>query len=53
MKILYSGPITPAGQPSTGGFEAANRKNIDALPNISATKPQSMPLSRSNQNHNF
>lgn len=31
MKILYSGPITPAGQPSTGGFEAANRKNIDAL----------------------
>ncbi len=31
MTILYSGPITPAGQPSTGGFEAANRKNIDAL----------------------
>lgn len=31
MKVIYFGPITPAGQPSTGGFEAANRKNIDAL----------------------
>lgn len=31
MKILYFGPITPEGKPSIGGYEAANRKNIDAL----------------------
>lgn len=31
MKILYFGPITPEGKPSVGGYEAANRKNIDAL----------------------
>lgn len=27
----YFGPITAPGRPSIGGFEAANRKNIDAL----------------------
>lgn len=27
----YFGPITRPGRPSIGGFEAANRKNIDAL----------------------
>ena len=31
MKILYFGPITPKGKPSVGGYEAANRKNIEAL----------------------
>ena len=31
MKIIYCGPITPEGKPSTGGYEAANRKNIIAL----------------------
>lgn len=31
MKILYFGPITPNGEASIGGFEAANRKNIEAL----------------------
>lgn len=31
MKILYFGPITAKGAPSIGGYEAANRKNIDAL----------------------
>lgn len=31
MKIIYWGPITPAGKASTGGYEAANRKNIDEL----------------------
>lgn len=31
MKILYYGPITPKGNASIGGYEAANRKNIDAL----------------------
>lgn len=31
MTILYFGPITPQGQPSIGGYEAANRKNIDKL----------------------
>lgn len=31
MKILYFGPITPKGEASIGGFEAANRKNIEAL----------------------
>lgn len=31
MKILYFGPIAKKGQPSIGGYEAANRKNIDAL----------------------
>lgn len=31
MKILYFGPITSEGKPSIGGYEAANRKNIDAL----------------------
>ena len=31
MKILYFGPITKQGEPATGGFEAANRKNIDEL----------------------
>ncbi|MCD8291803.1 MAG: glycosyltransferase family 4 protein [Prevotella sp.] len=31
MKILYFGPITPKGQPNIGGYEAANRKNIDKL----------------------
>ena len=31
MKILYFGPITPKGEASIGGYEAANRKNIEAL----------------------
>lgn len=31
MKVLYFGPITPKGKPSIGGYEAANRKNIEAL----------------------
>lgn len=31
MKIFYWGPITPKGKPNLGGFEAANRKNIDKL----------------------
>lgn len=31
MKIIYWGPITPEGKPNTGGFESANRKNINAL----------------------
>lgn len=31
MKVLYLGPITPKGKPSIGGYEAANRKNIEAL----------------------
>ena len=31
MKVLYFGPITAKGAPSIGGYEAANRKNIDAL----------------------
>lgn len=31
MKILYYGPITQKGHASIGGYEAANRKNIDAL----------------------
>lgn len=31
MKILYFGPIAPEGRPSLGGFEAANRKNINTL----------------------
>lgn len=31
MKILYWGPITPEGKPNKGGYEAANRKNINAL----------------------
>lgn len=31
MKVIYWGPVTPAGKPSKGGYEAANRKNIDAL----------------------
>lgn len=31
LKILYFGPIAPKGKPSAGGFESANRKNIDAL----------------------
>lgn len=31
IRCHYYGPITPAGRPSIGGYEAANRKNIDAL----------------------
>lgn len=31
MKILYFGPISKKGQASIGGYEAANRKNIDGL----------------------
>lgn len=31
ITVLYFGPITPKGEPSRGGYEAANRKNIDAL----------------------
>lgn len=31
MKILYFGPIAEKGKPATGGYEAANRKNIDEL----------------------
>lgn len=31
MKILYFGPIAEEGKPALGGYEAANRKNIDAL----------------------
>lgn len=31
MKILFFGPIAKQGKPATGGFEAANRKNIDEL----------------------
>lgn len=31
MLVLYYGPITSKGKPNTGGFEAANRKNIDKL----------------------
>ena len=31
MKILYFGPISEKGQASIGGYEAANRKNIDSL----------------------
>ena len=31
MKILYFGPIAKKGKPATGGFESANRKNIDEL----------------------
>ena len=33
MKILYFGPIAEKGKPAIGGYEAANRKNIDALRN--------------------
>ena len=31
MKILYFGPIAEEGKPAVGGYEAANRKNIDEL----------------------
>lgn len=31
MKILYFGPIAENGKPAIGGYEAANRKNIDGL----------------------
>lgn len=31
MKILYFGPIAEKGMPAAGGYEAANRRNIDAL----------------------
>lgn len=31
MKILFYGPIAKSGKPAGGGFEAANRKNIDEL----------------------
>lgn len=31
MKILYFGPIAEKGKPAIGGYEAANRKNIDEL----------------------
>lgn len=31
MICLYYGPITSKGQLSIGGYEAANRKNIDKL----------------------
>lgn len=31
MKILYFGPIAKQGKPALGGYEAANRKNINAL----------------------
>lgn len=37
MKILYFGPITPKGKPNTGGYEAANRKNIDKLSELGIT----------------
>ncbi|WP_278372254.1 glycosyltransferase family 4 protein [Segatella bryantii] len=31
MKIIYIGPIAKKNKPAAGGFEAANRKNIQAL----------------------
>lgn len=31
LNVLYYGPITPPGQPSFGGYAAANRKNCDIL----------------------
>ena len=31
MKIIYIGPIAQQGKPAIGGYEAANRKNIDTL----------------------
>lgn len=31
MTILYFGPIAAKGQPALGGYEAANRKNIEEL----------------------
>lgn len=31
MKVLYWGPIAEVGKPALGGYEAANRKNIDKL----------------------
>lgn len=31
LRCLYFGPIAKKGHPARGGFEAANRKNIDAL----------------------
>lgn len=31
MKLLYFGPIAEKGKPAIGGYEAANRKNIDEL----------------------
>lgn len=31
MRILFFGPIAKPGKPAGGGFEAANRKNIDVL----------------------
>lgn len=33
MNILYFGPIAEKGKPAIGGYEAANRKNIDGLRN--------------------
>ncbi len=33
MRIIYIGPIAQPGKPAIGGYEAANRKNIDALKN--------------------
>ena len=31
MRVLYFGPIAEEGKPALGGYEAANRKNIDKL----------------------
>lgn len=31
MRIVYIGPIAKPGMPAIGGYEAANRKNIDTL----------------------
>lgn len=31
MRILFFGPIAKSGRPAGGGFESANRKNIDVL----------------------
>ena len=31
MRVLYFGPIAEEGKPAGGGYEAANRKNIDKL----------------------
>lgn len=31
LKCIYYGPIAESGKPARGGYEAANRKNIEAL----------------------
>lgn len=33
MRVLYFGPIAVKGRPAGGGYESANRKNIDVLRN--------------------